>query len=125
LQRPARKPVRRFQGHQHLRRPGRARPRRSAADPHASHERRMSVARSRHVLTHGILVLALALGLAVPVRPAAAAINQGKLITLDATDAYLANLLTILAEKGDLNIITVPAATRGPIALHTKRVPAG
>ena len=83
----------------------------------------MSVARSRHVLTHGILVLALALGLAVPVRPAGAAINQGKLITLDATDAYLPNLLTILAEKGDLNIITGPGVTGGRISIHMKDVP--
>ena len=81
------------------------------------------MARSRHVLTHGILVLALALFLTASDRPAAAAINQGKLITLDATDAYLPNLLTILAEKGDLNIITGPGVTGGRISIHMKDVP--
>jgi type II secretory pathway component GspD/PulD (secretin) len=68
-------------------------------------------------------VLALALGLTAPIRPATAALNQGKLITLDATDAYLPNLLTILAEKGDLNIITGPGVAGGRISIHMKDVP--
>ena len=76
------------------------------------------------------LALALALGLlAVLARPApcatpAPAPAMARLITLDAEDAPLASVLKILAEKGDLNIITgVGAATTGRLTIHMKDVP--
>lgn len=48
---------------------------------------------------------------------------SGKLITLDAEDAYLPSVLKILAEKGDLNIITGPGVTGGRLSLHMRDVP--
>ena len=74
--------------------------------------------------------LALALGLlAVMARPALCAVPApapaaARLITLDAEDAPLASVLKILAEKGDLNIITgVGATTTGRLTIHMKDVP--
>ena len=74
--------------------------------------------------------LALALGLlAAMVQPApcatpASAPAVARLITLDAEDAPLASVLKILAEKGDLNIITgVGATTTGRLTIHMKDVP--
>jgi type IV pilus secretin PilQ/predicted competence protein len=46
-----------------------------------------------------------------------------KLVTLDAEDAYLPSVLKILAEKGDLNIITGPGVTGGRLSIHMKNVP--
>ena len=74
--------------------------------------------------------LALALGLlCATVRPAlcaspAPAPGVVRLITLDAEDAPLPSVLKILAEKGDLNIITgVGATTTGRLTIHMKDVP--
>jgi len=55
--------------------------------------------------------------------PAARAANLDKLISLDADDAYLPAVLKILAEKGDLNIVTGPNVATGKITIHLKDVP--
>ncbi len=44
-------------------------------------------------------------------------------VTLDAEDAPLPNVLKILAEKGNLNIITGTGVTAGRITIHMKDVP--
>ncbi|HUK64946.1 MAG TPA: secretin N-terminal domain-containing protein, partial [Dongiaceae bacterium] len=44
-------------------------------------------------------------------------------VTLDAEDAALPAVLKILAEKGDLNIITGPGVSAGHISIHMKDVP--
>ena len=44
-------------------------------------------------------------------------------ITLDADDASLPAVLKILAEKGDLNIVTGPGVSAGKITIHLKDVP--
>ena len=74
---------------------------------------------------HRALALALMLGLVVlPGRRASPAESGSpagnvvpapspKLISLDAEDSYLPSVLKILAEKGNLNIITGPGATLG------------
>src|SRR5258705_12397210 len=49
--------------------------------------------------------------------------DAGKLITLDAEDAYLPSVLKILAEKGSLNIVTGPGVTSGRLSIHLKDVP--
>src|SRR3990172_6647570 len=49
--------------------------------------------------------------------------TSAKLITLDAEDAYVPSVLKILAEKGDLNIITGPGVAAGRISIHMKDVP--
>jgi len=72
--------------------------------------------------------LALALGWsAVAVRPASAAAPApapARLITLDAEDAPLPSVLKILAEKGDLNIITgTGAVATSRLTIHMKDVP--
>ena len=59
----------------------------------------------------------------VPVRPSQAAGGLDRLISLDADDAYLPAVLKILAEKGDLNIVTGPGVTAGKITIHLKDVP--
>jgi type IV pilus secretin PilQ/predicted competence protein len=46
-----------------------------------------------------------------------------KLVSLDADDANLPQLLKTLAEKGNLNIITGPGVTAGRITIHIKDVP--
>jgi type IV pilus assembly protein PilQ len=46
-----------------------------------------------------------------------------KLVSLDADDANLPQLLKVLAEKGDLNIITGPGVSSGRITIHVKDVP--
>jgi len=66
---------------------------------------------------------ALAALLLAPVAPAAAAPDLGRLISLDADDAYLPAVLKVLAEKGDLNIVTGPGVTSGKITIHLKDVP--
>ena len=55
--------------------------------------------------------------------PPARATDTDKLITLDAEDAYLPSVLKILAEKGDLNIVTGPGVTTGRLSIHMKDVP--
>ncbi len=65
------------------------------------------------------LVVLVALAAWIPHRAAAAE----RLITLDAEDAYLPSVLKILAEKGDLNIITGPGVAGGRISIHMRDVP--
>ena len=76
------------------------------------------------------LALGLALGLLAPLvlpapcATAAPALAVDRLITLDAEDAPLPSVLKILAEKGDLNIITgVGATSTGRLTIHMKDVP--
>lgn len=70
-----------------------------------------------------LLLAALAAALLVPARPARAEINLGRLVSLDADDAYLPAVLKILAEKGNLNIVTGPGVSGGKITIHMKDVP--
>ena len=58
----------------------------------------------------GIIVGALALPGPLPAAPAQSD-ESGRLITLDAEDAYLPSVLKILAEEGNLNIVTGPGGT--------------
>jgi type IV pilus secretin PilQ/predicted competence protein len=55
--------------------------------------------------------------------PGRTSLAQERLITLDAEDAYLPSVLRILAEKGDLNIISGPGVTGVRISIHMKDVP--
>jgi len=55
--------------------------------------------------------------------PGSALVAAEKLISLDAEDAYLPSVLKILAEKGDLNIITGLGVTGGRISIHMRDVP--
>jgi type IV pilus secretin PilQ/predicted competence protein len=68
------------------------------------------------------LTTALVLGLCVLLAPRSFA-AEPRLITLDAEDAYLPSVLKILAEKGDLNIITGPGVTAERITVHMRDVP--
>ena len=70
----------------------------------------------------GAILLAVVLTGAPPVTPAHAD-DSGKLITLDAEDAYVPSVLKILAEKGNLNIVTGPGVTTGRLSIHLKDVP--
>src|SRR4249920_1820775 len=60
-----------------------------------------------------------------PSRSAAAAADAwaSRVITLDADDAALPSVLKILAEKGDLNIVTGPGVSAGRLTIHMKNVP--
>jgi type IV pilus secretin PilQ/predicted competence protein len=49
--------------------------------------------------------------------------EDARLITLDAEDAYLPSVLKILAEKGNLNIITGPGVSAERLSIHMKNVP--
>jgi len=69
------------------------------------------------------LLAALAALILAPVAPVAAAPDLGRLISLDADDAYLPAVLKVLAEKGDLNIVTGPGVSSGKITIHLKDVP--
>lgn len=64
---------------------------------------------------------------ATPAPPANAAAAtdawMSRLVTLDAEEAALPAVLKILAEKGDLNIITGPGVSTGRITIHMKNVP--
>jgi type IV pilus assembly protein PilQ len=72
------------------------------------------------LLTLALLLFGAAAGPARADAPAMAA----RLITLDAEDAPLAGVLKILAEKGDLNIITGTGAnTASRLTIHMKDVP--
>src|SRR5262252_5253270 len=72
-----------------------------------------------------ILMLALAVLAATLLHPAPARaeIDLGPKVSLDADDAYLPAVLKILAEKGNLNIVTGPGVTAGRITIHMKDVP--
>ena len=70
--------------------------------------------RIRHTLLCGLLALATTVH---------AAPSLDRPITLDADDAYLPAVLKILAEKGDLNIVTGPGVSGGKITIHLKDVP--
>src|SRR5262245_2876969 len=52
-----------------------------------------------------------------------AEIDLGPRVSLDADDASLPAVLKILAEKGNLNIITGPGVATGHITIHLKDVP--
>jgi type IV pilus assembly protein PilQ len=70
-----------------------------------------------------LLFTLLAALLFVPARPAQAAPDLARPISLDADDANLPAVLKILAEKGDLNIVTGPGVASGRITIHLKDVP--
>jgi type IV pilus secretin PilQ/predicted competence protein len=70
-----------------------------------------------------LALAACAAPLLAPAPSATAAPDLGKLISLDADDAYLPAVLKLLAEKGDLNIVTGPGVTAGKITIHLKDVP--
>jgi len=73
-------------------------------------------------MTRGLLAaLPLLALIAGPMTPAYGALDRK--ITLDAEDANLPSVLKILAEKGDLNIITGPGVTTGRISIHMRDVP--
>jgi type IV pilus assembly protein PilQ len=55
--------------------------------------------------------------------PKADSLSPGRLVSLDADDANLPAVLKILAEKGDLNIITGPGVSAGRLTIHMKDVP--
>jgi type IV pilus assembly protein PilQ len=55
--------------------------------------------------------------------PPADSIPNNRLVSLDADDAYLPAVLKILAEKGELNIITGPGVASGRLTIHMKDVP--
>jgi len=76
----------------------------------------------RSILRPGV-ALACGLALLAQCAPVAAAVSKPKLITLDAEDAYLPSVLKILAEKGDLNIVTGPGVSAGRLSIHMKDVP--
>jgi type IV pilus assembly protein PilQ len=64
----------------------------------------------------------VAFALSGPVSPADS-LAPGRTVSLDADDANLPAVLKILAEKGDLNIITGPGVAAGRITIHMKDVP--
>lgn len=66
------------------------------------------------------MLAALLVALIAATVPATAA---DRLISLDAEDANLPSVLKILAEKGDLNIVTGPGVAAGRITIHMKDVP--
>ncbi len=66
------------------------------------------------------LLVALAMAVLASAMPALAA---ERLISLDAEEASLPSVLKILAEKGDLNIVTGPGVSGGRISIHMKNVP--
>jgi type IV pilus secretin PilQ/predicted competence protein len=70
-----------------------------------------------------LLSAALAALLFAPARPSRAAADLARPISLDADDANLPAVLKILAEKGDLNIVTGPGVATGKITIHLKDVP--
>ncbi len=80
---------------------------------------------SRNVsLAVGLGLLAVLVRPVLGAAPATAPAVVDRLITLDAEDAPLPSVLKILAEKGDLNIITgVGASSSGRLTIHMKDVP--
>ncbi len=77
---------------------------------------------SRHAIVRGLTAAAI-LAASVFVLPATMSRAADSLITLDAEDAYLPTVLKILAEKGNLNIVTGPGVTAGRLSIHMKDVP--
>lgn len=69
------------------------------------------------------VLAALAATLLYPARDACADIDLGPRVSLDADDALLPAVLKILAEKGNLNIVTGPGVASGHITIHLKDVP--
>lgn len=78
----------------------------------------------RVLLSRGLMAFAL-VGLCCwgPGVRAARAVDLERKVTLDAEDASLPSVLKILAEKGDLNVITGPGVTTGRLSIHMKDVP--
>jgi type IV pilus secretin PilQ/predicted competence protein len=76
---------------------------------------------NRFVITL-LFTAALAAALLLPA-PARAEIDLGPKVSLDADDALLPAVLKILAEKGNLNIVTGPGVASGHITIHLKDVP--
>ncbi len=74
-------------------------------------------------IPRGRLVRASLAALAALLAFAAPLTAADKLISLDAEDANLPSVLKILAEKGDLNIVTGPGVANGRISIHMKDVP--
>ena len=70
----------------------------------------------------GAALRALVLGLLL-VLPVGLSRAADRLITLDADDAYLPSVLKILAEKGNLNIITGSGVATERLTIHMKDVP--
>lgn len=65
----------------------------------------------------------LCLALCLAPADAGAAMDLDRKVSLDAEDAALPTVLKILAEKGDLNIITGPGVAAGRITIRMKDVP--
>jgi type IV pilus secretin PilQ/predicted competence protein len=80
---------------------------------------KVSYRRIIHVIA-GLAVMAMAAF--APVATTAAE-SDDPLVTLDAEDAYLPSVLKILAEKGNLNIVTGPGVSGGRISIHMRDVP--
>jgi type IV pilus assembly protein PilQ len=80
------------------------------------------VTRFNRLCTLWLVLLALVVA-GLPHATPAWADDADKLITLDAEDAYIPSVLKILAEKGDLNIVTGPGVTTGRLSIHMKDVP--
>ncbi|HTO91065.1 MAG TPA: secretin N-terminal domain-containing protein [Candidatus Sulfotelmatobacter sp.] len=80
--------------------------------------------KSSVLLSRGLLAVAfvglLSCGAGVP---AACAVDLQRKVSLDAEDATLPSVLKILAEKGDLNVITGPGVAAGHLTIHMKDVP--
>jgi type IV pilus secretin PilQ/predicted competence protein len=70
-----------------------------------------------------LLLLAVLLSAMAVSGPARADIDLGPKVSLDADDASLPAVLKILAEKGNLNIVTGPGVATGHITIHLKDVP--
>jgi type IV pilus assembly protein PilQ len=83
----------------------------------------MSVTQPHRFPWPGAIALAILLSLTTSVPVSDAALSSGVLITLDAGDADLPSILKILAERGDLNIITGTGVSGGKISIHMKNVP--
>jgi type IV pilus secretin PilQ/predicted competence protein len=77
----------------------------------------LSVPLSRWIRLAAIAILALGVSAVVSAAP------PNRLISLDAEDAYLPSVLKVLAEKGDLNLVTGPGVTAGRLSIHLKDVP--
>lgn len=70
-----------------------------------------------------ILTWVAALATVAWLAPPVHAETSEPLVTIDAEDAYLPSVLKILAEKGNLNIVTGPGVTAGRLSIHMKDVP--
>src|SRR6185503_12872555 len=74
-------------------------------------------------LTRWLLPAALLAALLHTAGTARADIDLGPRVSLDADDASLPAVLKILAEKGNLNIVTGPGVAAGHVTIHLKDVP--